>query len=234
MPRPHPPRRPPMTAALSYAPAPPSRVVLRPAPRREPPFDDELPDAEPACRHYDQRLPFARVVAPAPWRPTPSRPNALARSGAVDPAPARRHDRDGGRAPPAAPARRAVEPLGEPRARRRLRARGRGAARGTGCTGPACAACARPNRPTAWPNSARPSRSGPACARSRCGSRPTTAAGAAPACSWAEPGGGTTACAVAVAAALVAAAAAVGVGARLLPPRRGRVRGRRPWPRRRS
>jgi uncharacterized protein DUF6459 len=70
-----------MTAVLA-PPSPQSRVVVRPAPRREPPFDDELTDAHPRVGPYDQRLPFARVAAPAPWKPAAPRPNGLA-----DPAP---------------------------------------------------------------------------------------------------------------------------------------------------
>lgn len=49
-------------AAVRTEAAPPRLVVIRPAPRREPPFDDELPDAHQPTR-FDQRLPFAR---PAP------------------------------------------------------------------------------------------------------------------------------------------------------------------------
>ena len=73
-----------MTAALTR-PAPstrPRRVALRAAPRREPPFDDELsPDTRPSPS--DRRLPFARVhapLAPVGWRPA-----AIGRSGLPDP-----------------------------------------------------------------------------------------------------------------------------------------------------
>jgi hypothetical protein len=67
-----------MTAALSCPPSPVRRpVVVRPAPRREPPFDDELPDRHPLCGPYDQRLPFARVPVPPAWRPSPARPSGL-------------------------------------------------------------------------------------------------------------------------------------------------------------
>ena len=51
------------TAPHDVAPAAPSarrarmRVVVRPAPLREPPFDDELPDA-PIVTTFDRRLPF--------------------------------------------------------------------------------------------------------------------------------------------------------------------------------
>lgn len=54
------------------------RVIVRPAPRREPPFDDELPDARPPYGRYDRRLPFDLVPVPAPvWRPRPARPHGL-------------------------------------------------------------------------------------------------------------------------------------------------------------
>jgi hypothetical protein len=67
-----------MTAALTVRPNAPRRVVLRPAPRREPPFDDELPDAGPRHGPLDQRLPFERPPArPALWRPRPPRPREL-------------------------------------------------------------------------------------------------------------------------------------------------------------
>ena len=63
-----------MTAVLEPAPSSrrPSRssqVVIRPAPRREPPFDDEIPDGIATPGKYDRHLPFARrppaVVRPA-------------------------------------------------------------------------------------------------------------------------------------------------------------------------
>lgn len=65
-----------MTAALSLAPRPGRRVVIRPAPRREPPFDDELP-ARPAYGPLDRRLPFERPTRPAVWQPRPPRPRQL-------------------------------------------------------------------------------------------------------------------------------------------------------------
>ena len=55
-----------MTTAVRSSPrpdAPPRVVVIRPAPRREPPFDDELPDGHQPGR-WDQLLPFARPPAP--------------------------------------------------------------------------------------------------------------------------------------------------------------------------
>jgi hypothetical protein len=74
-----------MTAALiSTAPiAPALRVVVRPAPRREPPFDDEVADPLPRHGPRDLRLPFELVpIRPIAWRPRPARP-----SGLPDPAP---------------------------------------------------------------------------------------------------------------------------------------------------
>ncbi len=71
-----------MTAALasaphrSHPPRPPHRVVLRPVPPREPPFDDEL-TAPPATGRYDQRLPFDRPASGPAVRPVPSRPAGL-------------------------------------------------------------------------------------------------------------------------------------------------------------
>jgi hypothetical protein len=71
-----------MTAAVRTD-APPKRlVVIRQAPRREPPFDDELPDAHRPSR-FDQRLPFARPAAPVVAR----LPLALRGRSLPDPAP---------------------------------------------------------------------------------------------------------------------------------------------------
>jgi hypothetical protein len=66
-----------MTAALVCPPPLPRPVVIRPAPRREPPFDDELPGiARPGP--YDQRLPFDPPPArPRLWRAAPPRPSGL-------------------------------------------------------------------------------------------------------------------------------------------------------------
>jgi hypothetical protein len=67
-----------VTAALKLLPSAPGRVVVRPAPRREPPFDDELPDAGPGFGRYDRRLPFEQPPArPQLWRPRPPRPREL-------------------------------------------------------------------------------------------------------------------------------------------------------------
>ena len=63
--------------------APASRIVLRPAPRREPPFDDEI-----ASRHlhlvgpYDQQLPFP---ATAPAARVPTQTSLVDRGGLPDP-----------------------------------------------------------------------------------------------------------------------------------------------------
>jgi hypothetical protein len=72
-----------MTAAVIEAPPAPSRVVIRPAPRREPPFDDELPESVPRYGRHDRTLPFERVPARTiAWLPCPVPP-----SGLPDPAP---------------------------------------------------------------------------------------------------------------------------------------------------
>lgn len=67
-----------MTAALLAPPAYPSRpIVLRPAPLREPPFDDELPDAGSGPGPHDRRLPFDVPPPPRLWRAAPPRPTGL-------------------------------------------------------------------------------------------------------------------------------------------------------------
>jgi hypothetical protein len=67
-----------MSVALIDAPAAAHRVIIRPAPRREPPFDDELPGGRPPYGPDDRRLPFEKIPAPAPaWRPRPPRPSGL-------------------------------------------------------------------------------------------------------------------------------------------------------------
>jgi len=72
-----------MTAALLAEPTTQPDVVIRPAPRREPPFDDELPTALAAPGRYDCRLPFAEPPRAVPvWRPLTGRPRSL-----PDPAP---------------------------------------------------------------------------------------------------------------------------------------------------
>lgn len=59
-------------------------IVVRPAPRREPPFDDELGDSGPTVGHFDQPLPFAR---PRMRRPVPVLPPLpRTRSALPDPA----------------------------------------------------------------------------------------------------------------------------------------------------
>jgi hypothetical protein len=67
-----------MTAALRLAPSAPLPVVVRPAPRREPPFDDEFGDARPLYGRFDRRLPFQPTPArPSLWQPRPPRPRGL-------------------------------------------------------------------------------------------------------------------------------------------------------------
>jgi hypothetical protein len=67
-----------MSAALTAPPTVRRSVVVRPAPRREPPFDDELPDAWPPYGPLDRRLPFEQPrVRPAVWQPRPPRPRGL-------------------------------------------------------------------------------------------------------------------------------------------------------------
>lgn len=64
-----------MTAALAI----PARnpVVIRPAPRREPPFDDELSVADPAFTPFNRQLPFDRPSHPTVWVPRPRRASML-------------------------------------------------------------------------------------------------------------------------------------------------------------
>ena len=68
-----------MTAALRLTSVGSTRtVVIRPAPRREPPFDDELPDNATVVMPYDRRLPFERpALGPAVWQPRPPKPREL-------------------------------------------------------------------------------------------------------------------------------------------------------------
>lgn len=72
-----------MTATLAQAPSvPPRPVTLRPAPRREPPFDDERGETTNHLVGFEPRLPFELVRPPTPlWR-TPPR----SRDGLPDPA----------------------------------------------------------------------------------------------------------------------------------------------------
>lgn len=70
-----------MTAALTTVttravPPPRPRVVVRPAPHREPPFDDEL-EATSQVGPHDRHLPFAAVAVPQAWRPRPARTSVL-------------------------------------------------------------------------------------------------------------------------------------------------------------
>ncbi|MCU1659603.1 MAG: uncharacterized protein JWO57_4259 [Pseudonocardiales bacterium] len=51
-----------MTIALADGPHPMRPIIVRPAPRREPPFDDELPSRHlHAVGPFDRPLPFARA-----------------------------------------------------------------------------------------------------------------------------------------------------------------------------
>jgi hypothetical protein len=70
-----------VTAALAVAAAAP-RIVIRPALRREPPFDDELCEAGSHHAPFDRQLPFERTANPPVWVPRPRRPSML-----PDPAP---------------------------------------------------------------------------------------------------------------------------------------------------
>jgi hypothetical protein len=71
----------PRTPAHRPAPRTPSRtgrplhVVVRPAPPREPPFDDEL--EPPIATRHDRWLPFELASAPAPRPAPPLRPHGL-------------------------------------------------------------------------------------------------------------------------------------------------------------
>ena len=67
-----------MTAALLAPPRAARPLALRPAPRREPPFDDELPDVPSRPGPHDRRLPFDPPPAPPRlWRAGPPRPTGL-------------------------------------------------------------------------------------------------------------------------------------------------------------
>lgn len=65
-----------MTAALAEPLAPARAIVLRPAPRREPPFDDER-GADAIHAQFDRALPFEPSARPAVWLPPPPRPSSL-------------------------------------------------------------------------------------------------------------------------------------------------------------
>jgi hypothetical protein len=55
------------SAPASITDASPRLLTVRPAPRREPPFDDEIPAAlRSAVTHFDRPLPFPRPVVRAP------------------------------------------------------------------------------------------------------------------------------------------------------------------------
>jgi len=71
------------TAAYLPAPAPPRpklQVVVRPAPPREPPFDDELGDG-PVINAWDRRLPFPAPAALPETMPAQLRRDALPQPG---------------------------------------------------------------------------------------------------------------------------------------------------------
>jgi hypothetical protein len=65
-----------MSAALAELAVPARTVVIRPAPRREPPFDDERDDSCPYAP-FDRALPFEPAPRPAVWLPPAPRPSAL-------------------------------------------------------------------------------------------------------------------------------------------------------------
>lgn len=67
----------PSPAARPSAPVrPPLHIVVRPAPPREPPFDDEITTPSPVTP-WDQRLPFERRPAPVTRLPLRTRPPGL-------------------------------------------------------------------------------------------------------------------------------------------------------------
>jgi hypothetical protein len=72
---------PEQTADAAGSARPQLRVVVRPAPRREPPFDDELGDA-PLVSAWDRRLPFPSPSTPCAAAPAPRRRDALPQPGA--------------------------------------------------------------------------------------------------------------------------------------------------------
>lgn len=66
-----------MTAALAETPAPVRTIVIRPAPRREPPYDDERDDECSPYAPFDRALPFEPAARPSVWLPPAQRPSAL-------------------------------------------------------------------------------------------------------------------------------------------------------------
>jgi hypothetical protein len=66
-----------MTAAILAPPASTRPIAIRPAPRREPPFDDEITDLGSLPGPYDRRLPFDLPAPPRLWRAGPPRPTGL-------------------------------------------------------------------------------------------------------------------------------------------------------------
>lgn len=71
-----------MTAAVRSPEVDTRTVVIRPAPRREPPFDDEAPPSWIRPGPYDRRLPFEVPTKPVPWAPQPLRTRGLPDPGA--------------------------------------------------------------------------------------------------------------------------------------------------------
>jgi hypothetical protein len=66
-----------VTAALAEVLAPARTIVIRPAPRREPPFDDERDDDATPYAPFDRALPFEPAARPRVWLPPAPRPSAL-------------------------------------------------------------------------------------------------------------------------------------------------------------
>ena len=162
----------PATETGDLAPAPvrpPLRVVVRPAPRREPPFDDELA-ARPAATVHDQWLPFdtpPRRVAPVAAAAAPGRPARPGASGDAGCSSALIESAAG---------RRPLNQLGALLSFAVTRGLATEFERAAASRRPALAARAPPSsasapasRPPAWPSCARCSTPAPGCARSRCG-----------------------------------------------------------------
>jgi hypothetical protein len=70
-----------VSAALAEVVTSARPITIRPAPRREPPFDDEL-DGNSPYAPFDRALPFEATARPHVWLPSAPRPSAL-----PDPAP---------------------------------------------------------------------------------------------------------------------------------------------------
>jgi hypothetical protein len=188
-----------VSAATSLASSPPAAPSYqpRPAPRREPPFEDELPTRQSGLLGpADQQLPFR---APDPGAPSTLRLAVL--PDRFDARPTGRSDLP----PPAAFARRLLIGVIEAATGRRSASQLSRHTTPTVQTGLArdagkisrleprpdrrrCTRCTWPSRPTGWPRSWQWSGSGPGSGRSRSGWRAWTAAGDASDCRSAEPG----------------------------------------------